>query len=72
MRNPLRLLRRFARVPAGTRARPWPDAEDYIKRDRPDDGGTPVREPRRPKPQPVTGAGAAPIPGSPQSVDDPA
>jgi hypothetical protein len=67
MWSPRKLLGRLVRVPAGLAPRrsrllkvtrvsepPWTDP--------PDEGGTPVREPRRPQPQPVSGAGANPIP----------
>ena len=64
------LRRRFAKVPAGTRRRPWPAREDLTDRDDPDhgDGGAAVREPRRPSPGPRAGAGAAPIPDPPQTI----
>src|SRR5439155_24659844 len=69
---PRKLLDRLVRVPAGLAPRrrlrrisrvaepPW--------RDPPDEGGTPVREPRRPKPNPISGSGAKPIPDSSERV----
>jgi hypothetical protein len=73
MWTPRKLIYRLVRVPAGLAPRrrrllkvsrasepPWLD--------RPDEGGTPVREPRRPKPKPVAGSGANPIPDSSERV----
>jgi hypothetical protein len=73
MWTPRKLINRLVRVPAGLAPRrrrllrvtrvaepPW--------RDRPDEGGTPVREPRRPKPNPIAGSGANPIPDSSERV----
>jgi hypothetical protein len=73
MLTPRKLLNRLIRVPAGLapgrrRRRKIGRVSEPPWNDPPDEGGTPDREPRRPKPSPVPGSGANPIPGESERV----
>ncbi|MDT4997065.1 MAG: hypothetical protein QOD45_1133 [Pseudonocardiales bacterium] len=62
-----RLARRFRRVPAGGH-RNIGGRPGRGRGSSGDDGGTPVREPRRPKPKPTAGAAALPLPEASERV----